>query len=153
MSIEQKLKEMGIVIPEPVKPLASYIPAVQVGKLVYTSGQIPMKDGKLLYTGKVGKEVTPEQANEAAKLCAINCLSAIKGVVGNLDKIDKVFKVVGFVNSAPGFNAQPKVINGASDFLGEVFGDAGKHARSAVGVSDLPIDAPVEVEVIVSLKD
>ena len=152
MSYEKKLKEMGIVIPEPVKPLASYIPAVQAGDMVYTSGQIPMKDGKLLYTGKVGKEVTPEQANEAAKLCAINCLSAIKGVIGDLDKIDKVFKVVGFVNSAAGFNAQPKVINGASDFLGEVFGDAGKHARSAVGVSDLPIDAPVEVEVIVKLK-
>lgn len=152
MSYEAKLKEMGVVIPEPVKPLASYIPAVQAGDMVYTSGQIPMKDGKLLYTGKVGKEVTPEQANEAAKLCAINCLSAIKGVIGDLDKIDKVFKVVGFVNSAAGFNAQPKVINGASDFLGEVFGDAGKHARSAVGVSDLPIDAPVEVEVIVKLK-
>lgn len=153
MSYEAKLKEMGIEIKEPVKPLASYIPAVQCGNLVFTSGQIPMKDGKLLYTGKVGAEVTPEQAKECAKLCAINCLSAIKGVIGDLDKIEAVFKVTGFVNSAAGFNAQPGVINGASDFLGEVFGDAGKHARSAVGVSDLPIDAPVEVEVIVKLKD
>ena len=153
MSYEAKLKEMGVVIPEPVKPLASYIPTVKVGNLVFTSGQIPMIAGKLQYVGKVGAEVTPEQANEAAKTCAINCLSAIKGVIGDLDKIESVFKVVGFVNSAPGFNAQPKVINGASDFLGEVFGDAGKHARSAVGVSDLPIDSPVEVEVIVKLKD
>ncbi len=153
MSYEAKLKAMGVEIPEPVKPLASYIPAVQVGNMIYTSGQIPMKDGKLLYTGKVGGEVTLEQGNEAARLCAINCLSAIKGVIGDLDKIERVFKVTGFVNSAAGFNAQPKVVNGASDFLGEVFGDAGKHARSAVGVSDLPIDAPVEVEVIVKLKD
>jgi len=153
MSYVAKLNEMGIEIKEPVPPLASYIPAVQCGNLVFTSGQIPMKDGKLLYTGKVGAEVTPEQAKECAKLCAINCLSAIKGVIGDLDKIEAVFKVTGFVNSAAGFNAQPAVINGASDFFGEVFGDAGKHARSAVGVSDLPIDAPVEVEVIVKLKD
>ncbi len=149
---EAKLKEMGIVVPEPVKPLASYIPAKQVGDFVYTSGQIPMVAGALKYTGKVGASVTEEQGAECAKICAINCLSAIKGVIGDLDKIESVVKVTGFVNSAPGFNAQPKVINGASDFLGEVFGDAGQHSRSAVGVSDLPIDSPVEVEIIVKLK-
>lgn len=150
---EQKLKEMGIELPAPVAPLAAYIPAVQIDNMVYTSGQIPMIAGKLQYTGKVGKDVTTEEAYAAAKTCAINCLSAVKGVIGDLDKIDKIFKVTGFVNSAAGFNAQPKVINGASEFLGEVFGDNGKHARSAVGVSDLPIDAPVEVEIIVKLKD
>lgn len=150
---EQKLKEMGIELPAPVAPLAAYIPAVQVGNMVYTSGQIPMIAGKLQFTGKVGKDVSVDEAYAAAKTCAINCLSAVKGVIGDLDKIDKIFKVTGFVNSAAGFNAQPKVINGASEFLGEVFGDNGKHARSAVGVSDLPIDAPVEVEIIVKLKD
>ena len=153
MSYEAKLKEMGVEIPEAAKPLASYIPAVKAGNMVFTSGQIPLIAGKLQYTGKVGAEVSVEEAQAAAKTCAINCLAAIKGVIGDLDKIESVFKVVGFVNSAAGFNGQPKVVNGASDFLGEVFGDAGKHARSAVGVSDLPIDAPVEVEVIVKLKD
>lgn len=148
-----KLKEMGIELPEAAKPLAAYVPAVKVGNYVYTSGQIPLVAGKLAFTGKVGKEVTPEQAYEAAKICAINCLSAIESVAGSIDNIEKIVKVVGFVNSAAGFAAQPKVVNGASEFFGEVFGDAGKHARSAVGVSDLPIDAPVEVEVIAKLKD
>ena len=109
-------------------------------------------DGKLCCTGKVGKEVSLEEAYAAAKTCAINCLAAIKTVIGSLDEIEQVVKVVGFVNSAPGFSAQPKVVNGASEFLGEVFGDKGKHARSAVGVSELPIDSPVEVELIVKLK-
>lgn len=149
---EAKLKELGIELPEAAKPLAAYVPAVQVGDYVYTSGQIPMVDGALKYAGKIGKEYTEADGYEAAKICAINCLSAIKGVIGSLDKIECIFKVTGFVNSAPGFNMQPKVINGASEFLGEVFGDAGVHARSAVGVSDLPIDAAVEVEMIVKLK-
>ena len=153
MSYEAKLKEMGVEIPEAAKPLACYIPAVKIGNMVYTAGQIPLIAGKLQYTGKVGAEVSVEEAYAAAKTCAINCLAAIKGVIGDLDQIEAVFKVTGFVNSAAGFNGQPKVVNGASDFLGEVFGDAGKHARSAVGVSDLPIDAPVEVEVVVKLKD
>lgn len=150
--VEAKLKEMGIVIKDPVKPLAAYVPAVRAGCYVYTSGQIPMVDGELRFKGKVGAELTEEQGYEAAKVCAINCLSAIKGVIGDLDQIEQVVKVTGFVNSAPGFSAQPKVINGASEFLGEVFGESGKHARSAVGVGELPVDSAVEVEMIVRLK-
>jgi len=149
---EAKLKEMGIDLPEAAKPLAAYIPAIQSGNYVYTSGQIPLVAGELKCKGKVGAQVSEEQGYECAKICAINCLSAIKGVIGSLDKIEQVVKVTGFVNSAPGFSAQPKIVNGASEFFGEVFGDAGKHTRSAVGVSELPIDSPVEVEVIVKLK-
>ncbi len=150
--VEEKLKEMGIQVPAAAKPLAAYVPAVKTDGYVYTSGQIPLVDGKLCCTGKVGKDVTLEDAYAASKVCAINCLAAIKTVVGSLDEIKQVVKVVGFVNSAPGFSAQPKVVNGASEFLGEVFGDAGRHARSAVGVSELPIDSPVEIELIVKLK-
>ncbi len=150
--VEEKLKEMGIQVPAAAKPLAAYVPAVKTDGYVYTSGQIPLVDGKLCCTGKVGKDVALEDAYAAAKICAINCLAAIKTVVGSLDEIKQVVKVVGFVNSAPGFSAQPKVVNGASEFLGEVFGDAGRHARSAVGVSELPIDSPVEIELIVKLK-
>ena len=149
---EEKLKQMGIELPAAPTPLAAYVPAVNAGDYAYTSGQIPLAKGELQFKGKVGAELTAEQGYQAARLCAINCLSALKGVIGSLDNIERVVKVVGFVNSAPGFNAQPKVINGASELLGEVFGDAGKHARSAVGVSELPIDAAVEVEVIVKLK-
>ena len=152
MLYEAKLKEMGIELPEAPKPLAAYIPAIQAGEFVYTSGQVPLASGELKYKGKVGSDLTEEQGYEAARLCAINCLSAIKGVIGDLDKIAQVIKVTGFVNSAPGFSSQPKVINGASEFLSQVFGDAGKHARAAVGVSELPINAAVEVEMIVKLK-
>jgi len=150
--VEAKLKEMGIELPDAPKPLAAYIPATQAGDFVFTSGQIPLEAGELKYKGKVGAELTEEQGYAAAKLCAINCLSAVKGLIGSLDKVAQVVKVTGFVNSAPGFTAQPKVVNGASEFLGEVFGDAGKHARAAVGVAELPIDAAVEVEIIVKLK-
>jgi enamine deaminase RidA (YjgF/YER057c/UK114 family) len=149
---EEKLREMGIVIPAAAKPLAAYVPAVRTDGYVYTSGQVPLVEGKLTCAGKVGRDVTLEDAYAAARVCAINCLAAIKTVVGSLDEIAQVVKVVGFVNSAPGFSAQPKVVNGASEFLGEVFGDAGRHARSAVGVSELPIDSPVEIEMIVKLK-
>jgi len=152
MLYEAKLKEMGIELPEAPKPLAAYIPAIQAGEFVYTSGQVPLASGELKYKGKVGSDLTEEQGYEAARLCAINCLSAIRGVIGDLDKIAQVIKVTGFVNSAPGFSSQPKVINGASEFLSQVFGDAGKHARAAVGVSELPINAAVEVEMIVKLK-
>ena len=152
MLYEAKLKEMGIELPEAPKPLAAYIPAIQAGEFVYTSGQVPLASGELKYKGKVGSDLTEEQGYEAARLCAINCLSAIRGVIGDLDKIAQVIKVTGFVNSAPGFSSQPKVINGASEFLSQVFGDAGKHARAAVGVSELPINAAVEVEMIVRLK-
>jgi len=149
---EAKLKEMGITLPETPKPLAAYVPAVQIDKYIYTSGQIPLASGELKFKGKLGAEISESQGYEAAKMCAINCLSAIKGLAGSLDNIERIVKVVGFVNSAPGFNQQPKIINGASEFIGEVFGEAGRHARSAVGVNELPIDAAVEVEMIVKLK-
>jgi len=149
---EAKLKELGITLPETVKPLAAYVPAVQTGEYVYTAGQIPMVAGELAYKGKIGSDLTVEQGYEAAKICAINALSALKSVIGSLDNVERIIKVVGFVNSAPGFTMQPKVINGASEFLGEVFGEAGIHARSAVGVSELPIDSAVEVEIIVKVK-
>ncbi|KKM12305.1 endoribonuclease [Clostridiales bacterium PH28_bin88] len=152
MSFEKKMEEMGIEIPEAPKPVAAYVPAVKIGDFVYTSGQIPFVKGDLKYKGKIGKDLDEKEGYEAAKVCALNCLSAIKGIVGSLDKIEKVVKVTGFVNSAPGFNLQPKVVNGASELLGEIFGEAGQHARSAVGVSELPIDAAVEVEMIVKVK-
>lgn len=152
MSFEKKMEEMGIEIPEAPKPVAAYVPAVKIGDFVYTSGQIPFVKGDLKYKGKIGKDLDEKEGYEAARVCALNCLSAIKGIVGSLDKIEKVVKVTGFVNSAPGFNLQPKVVNGASELLGEIFGEAGQHARSAVGVSELPIDAAVEVEMIVKVK-
>jgi enamine deaminase RidA (YjgF/YER057c/UK114 family) len=150
--IEQKIAELGLALPETSKPLAAYIPAVQSGNLVFTSGQLPMKDGQLLRTGKVGAEVSAEDAKALAEVCALNALAAIKMAIGDLDKIQRVVKVVGFVSSAPDFTGQPAVVNGASEFLGSVFGDKGIHARSAVGVAVLPLDAPVEVELIVEIS-
>lgn len=152
MSFEKKLKEMGITIPEAPKPVAAYVPAVKIDKYVYTAGQIPFVEGKLKYKGKLGKDLSIEEGYEAAKISAINCLSAVKSLIGSLDNIEKIVKVTGFVNSAPGFSEQPKVVNGASEFLGEVFGEKGAHARSAVGVNELPLDAPVEIEMIVKIK-
>jgi len=149
---EAKLAELGVTLPEVAKPLAAYVPAVKIGEYVYTAGQIPLVAGELKYKGKVGKDITEEEGNAAAKVCAINCLSAVKSVIGDLDKIERIVKLTGFVNSAPGYTMQPKVVNGASEFLGEVFGEAGLHARSAVGVSELPIDAAVEIEIIVKVK-
>jgi enamine deaminase RidA (YjgF/YER057c/UK114 family) len=150
---EEKIKELGITIPEPVKPLAAYIPAMQVGNLVMTSGQLPISAGVVKYQGKVGKDLSEEEGKEAAKLCAINCLSAVKSVIGNLDKINRVLKLTVFIASAEGFTAQPKVANGASEFIGEIFGEAGKHVRSAVGVSELPLNSAVEIEMIVEVKN
>lgn len=152
MRREEKLNEMGIVIQAPPKPLAAYVPALRVGDYVYTSGQLPMENGQLRYHGKVGAALTQEEGYAAAKLCAINCLSAVKSVAGDLEQVEQIVKVTGFVNSAPGFSAQPAVINGASELFGAVFGDAGTHARAAVGVAELPLDAAVEVEIIVKLK-
>lgn len=152
MSFEEKIKSMGLEIPEAPKPVAAYVPAVQVEKYVYTSGQIPFVNGELKYKGKVGKDVKEDEAYEAAKVCALNCLSVIKGVIGNLDKIEKIVKVNGFVASAPGFDMQPKVINGASELIGQIFGEAGQHARAAVGVNELPLNATCEVEMIVKIK-
>ncbi|WP_409427523.1 RidA family protein [Mycobacterium sp. SMC-11] len=151
MSWRARLTELGIELPDVVAPLAAYVPAVRTGNLVYTSGQLPMQAGELPRTGKVGAEVSPEDGHALARICALNALAAVDALVG-LDAVARVVKVVGFVASAPNFNGQPAVVNGASDLLGEVFGDAGKHARSAVGVSELPLNAPVEVELIVELK-
>jgi enamine deaminase RidA (YjgF/YER057c/UK114 family) len=149
---EEKIQQMGITIPAAAKPLAAYIPALQIGNLVMTSGQVPVSEGVVKYHGKVGKDITEVEGEEAAKLCALNCLSAIKSVIGNLDKIKRVVKLTVFVNSAEGFTAQPKVANGASEFVVKVFGEAGKHARSAVGVSELPLNSAVEIEMIVELS-
>jgi enamine deaminase RidA (YjgF/YER057c/UK114 family) len=149
--IEQKIIELGFLLPETAKPLAAYIPAVQSGNLVFTSGQLPMIKGSLAETGKVGGTVSPERAKELATVCALNALAAVKTVIGDLDKIKRIVKVVGFVSSVPEFSAQPAVVNGASEFLGAVFGDKGIHARSAVGVAVLPLDAPVEIELIVEV--
>jgi enamine deaminase RidA (YjgF/YER057c/UK114 family) len=142
---------LGFLLPETSKPLAAYIPAVQSGNLVFTSGQLPMIAGSLAETGKVGGSVSPERAKELATVCALNALAAVKTVIGDLDKIKRIVKVVGFVSSVPEFSGQPAVVNGASEFLGEVFGDKGIHARSAVGVAVLPLDAPVEIELIVEV--
>ena len=148
-----RLTELGLTLPAVVPPVAAYVPAVRTGQLVYTSGQLPMVDGALPATGKVGADVTPEQAKELARACALNALAAIDALVGpdGLDRVARVVKVVGFVASAPDFTGQPGVVNGASELLGEVFGEAGRHARSAVGVAALPLDAPVEVELIVEI--
>ncbi|MEU9144715.1 RidA family protein [Streptomyces sp. NPDC048349] len=149
--VEAKLAELGLTMPEVVPPLATYQPAVRSGSYVYTAGQLPMVKGNLPVTGKVGAEVSAEQAKELAATCALNALAAVKSVVGDLDKIARVVKVVGFVASAPDFTAQPGVLNGASELLGAVLGDKGVHARSAVGVAVLPLDAPVEIEIQVEL--
>lgn len=151
MTASERLAELGIILPAVAKPLAAYVPAVRTGALVYTSGQLPLQAGDLTHIGKVGAEVTPEQAKVAARTCALNALAAIDALVG-IDAVIRVVKVVGFVASAPGFSGQPGVVNGASEVLGELFGAAGAHARSAVGVSELPLDAPVEVELIVEVR-
>lgn len=147
--IEEKIKELGFEIPEVALPLAAYIPAKQVGNFVMTSGQVPVVKGELKYSGKVGKDISLEEGTKAAETCALNCLSAIKGVIKDLDKIEEVIKLTVFVNSADGFTQQPKVANGASELIGEIFGEKGKHVRSAVGVNELPINAAVEIEMIV----
>ncbi|MDK1475498.1 RidA family protein [Streptomyces sp. 549] len=152
-TVEGRLAELGLKLPEVAVPLASYVPAVRTGRYVHTAGQLPLVDGKLPVTGKVGSEVSPEQAKELARTCALNALAAVKSVAGDLDRITRVVKVVGFVASVPHFTGQPGVVNGASELLGEVLGDKGVHARSAVGVAVLPIDAPVEVEILVELAD
>jgi enamine deaminase RidA (YjgF/YER057c/UK114 family) len=146
----ERLAELGLELPPAARPVAAYIPAVQTGNHVYVSGQVPVANGELLASGKVGAEVSPETAKQLAARCALNGLAAIDALVG-LDRVVRVVKVVGFVASAPGFTGQPGVINGASEFLASVFGEPGKHARSAVGVAELPLGAPVEVEMIVEI--
>jgi enamine deaminase RidA (YjgF/YER057c/UK114 family) len=149
---EQRLAELGLTIPAVAKPVAVYVPAVRTGAYVYTSGQLPMVEGTLAATGKVGGEIDAAKAKELARICMLNALAAVRAEVGELANVKRVVKVVGFVASTPDFTGQPGVVNGASELLGEVFGDAGVHARSAVGVASLPLDAPVEVELVVEVE-
>jgi len=147
VSVSAKLAELGIELPDVVPPLAAYVPAARTGNLVYTAGQLPLQAGSLLQAGKVGADVTPEDGKALARVCALNALAAVHSLVG-IDSVTRVVKVVGFVASTPDFTGQPGVVNGASELLGEIFGESGQHARSAVGVAVLPLDAPVEVELI-----
>jgi len=149
---EQRLAELGLTLPEVVAPLAAYLPTVRTGDLVYTSGQVPMVDGKLPVTGKLGAGIEVEEGKAQARVCALNVLAVLKAELGDLSKVKRIVKVVAFVASAPDFTGQPQVANGASELLAEVFGDAGRHARSAVGVASLPLNAPVEVEVIAEVS-
>lgn len=151
MPPSDRLRELGLELPEVPTPAGSYVPATRAGALIFTAGQLPFSGGELHRTGKVGDEVTPEEARECARLCALNAIAAAAEKAGGPDNLRDVVKVTGFVASAPGFNGQPGVLNGASELLGEVFGEAGLHARSAVGVAELPLDAPVEVELVVCL--
>lgn len=161
-AVSDRLRELGTELPAVAAPVAAYVPAVRVGDLVYTSGQLPFVDGELLAAGKVREisaagqsdsqgSVSPEQAKDAARIAALNALAAVDDLVG-IDAVERIIKVTGFVASAPGFNGQPGVINGASELFGEIFGDAGQHARSAVGVNELPLNTPVEVEIIVQVR-
>jgi enamine deaminase RidA (YjgF/YER057c/UK114 family) len=153
MSIKEKISSLGLSLPTAAAPVAAYVPAVKSGNLVLTAGQLPVVDGKLLKEGKVGRDVTAEEAKELAQICALNALAAIS-LVADLDQIERVVRVGGYVNCAPGFTAIPGVINGASEFLIKIFGDVnGKHARTAVGVAELPLNAPVEVELVVAIKE
>ena len=153
MSVKEKLASLGLTLPTAAAPVAAYVPAVKTGNLVFTAGQLPVVDGKLVLTGKVGSDVTPEDAKKMAEICALNALAAIS-LVADIDQIEKIVRVGGFVNGATGFVAIPAVINGASELLIKLFGDVnGKHARTAVGVAELPLNAPVEVEMVVQLKN
>jgi len=149
--VRDRLKALGYELPSIPNPAGSYVPATSTGSLLFTAGQLPFKEGQLQYTGKVDKDVSVKVAKEAARLCALNALAAVKAEAGSLENVRRVVKVTGYVASAAGFNRQPEVINGASDFLGEVFGERGTHARSAVGVAELDLDGSVEVELIVEL--
>jgi len=151
MSIQSKLAELGLTLPEAALPVAAYVPAVRTGNLVFTAGQLPLVDSKIPFVGKVGSDVTPEQAKDMAQVCALNALAAIS-LVADIDQIEKIVRVGGFVNGIPGFVAIPAVINGASELLIKLFGEVnGKHARTAIGVAELPLNAPVEVEFLVQL--
>ena len=151
-NVEQKLTQLGLVLPETPKPVAAYIPAKQAGNLIFTAGQLPMVNGELISKGLLGQDVEIEEANKAARICTLNALAAIKGVVGDLDRIKQIVRVVGYVASVPTFTQQPAVVNGASELLLEIFGESGKHARSAVGMAVLPLNASVEIELIVEVE-
>jgi len=151
MSIKEKLTALGLTLPTAAAPVAAYVPAVKTGNLIFTAGQLPVVDGKLVKEGKVGSDVSAEEAKDLAQICAINALAAIS-LLADLDQVERVVRVGGFVNCAPGFTAIPGVVNGASEFLLKVFGDVnGKHARTAVGVAELPLNAPVEIEIVVQV--
>jgi enamine deaminase RidA (YjgF/YER057c/UK114 family) len=151
MTVEQALESMGLTLPQTPKPVASYVPAVKTGNLVFSSGQIPIKDGQLSRRGSVGDDVTEDDAYDLAQTCALNALAAVKSVIGDLDRITRIVRVTGYVQSASGFTGQPAVVDGASDFLVKVFGEKGQHARVAVGVYQLPLDSPVEVDIVVEV--
>ena len=152
MRIEKELEKLGFVLPTP-KPVAAYIPAVRVGELVFTAGQGPTVGGVPKFTGKLGRDLTEEQGYKAAQLCVVNCLACVKSVIGDLDKVEQVVKLLGFVACVDGFTRQPWVMNGASELLITLYGDRGKHARSAIGTNQLPLDIPVEVEIVVRVRD
>lgn len=152
MKIEEKLKELGVELKEVPTPLAAYVPGARAGDLLFISGQLPMVDGELKYKGYVGSDLEVEEAYEGARIAAIHCLNVVKSLVGDLDRVEQIVKVNGYVRSAPGFTQQPGVINGASEFLQEVFGEKGKHARAAVGCNELPLGAAVEVEMVVKVS-
>jgi enamine deaminase RidA (YjgF/YER057c/UK114 family) len=150
--IEEKLKKLGFNLPEVPKPVAAYIPSIKINDLIYTAGQIPSVGGKLMFAGKIGKELTVTEGQRASEICLLNCLAAVKGLTGDLDKIERIVKLTVFVNSADGFIEQPKVANGASELLIKIFDNKGKHVRSAVGVNELPLNSAVEVEMICEVK-
>jgi enamine deaminase RidA (YjgF/YER057c/UK114 family) len=151
MEIEKKMRGLGLEIPEVPKPVASYVPAVRSGNYVYTSGQVPFVKGELMHRGKLGGDLTIEQGYECARVTALNCLAAVKSVIDDLDRVKQIVRVTGFINSAPGFTDQPKVLNGASDLLVEIFGERGKHSRLALGTSELPLGAPLEIDMVVEI--
>lgn len=150
--VEQRLRELGYTLPESVKPAAVYVPGVLADGLLFTSGQLPVVDGEIKYQGRLGEDLTTAQGQAAAQLCALNGLAVIKQLIGDLNQVEQIVKVVGYVSSAPGFYEQSQVINGASDLLGQVFGQSGRHARSAVGVSALPLNVAVELEMVVKVR-
>jgi enamine deaminase RidA (YjgF/YER057c/UK114 family) len=152
MTIEEKLRQMGLELPDPPKPVASYVPCVRTGNLLFVSGQVPREKGVLKYSGHLGRERTVEEGQQAARICALNALSAVNQAIGNLDRVRRIVKLTGYVASAPGFTDQPKVVDGASAFLVELFGERGQHARAAVGVNELPLGSTVELEMIVEVE-
>lgn len=152
MSIEERIRELGLTIPEAAKPVAAYVPALKAGEFVYVSGQLPFKEGKLLYSGKVGQDLSVEEGKEAAKICLINCLAALRSCINSWKEVARIVKITGYVQSADDFYEQPQVINGASELLEKIFGENGRHARAAVGVNALPLNAACELEMIVQVK-
>ena len=153
MTIEDKLRQMGLELPEPPKPVAAYVPCVRAGNLLFVSGQVPREKGVLRFSGHVGGNLSVEEGQQAARLCALNALSVVKGELGNLDRVRRIVKLTGFVASAAGFTDQPKVVDGASTLLAELFGEKGQHARAAVGANELPLGSAVEIEMIVEVEE